>query len=128
MPIPYQNPQQKPLVPLVVIESALRGTTGLGSGQAPANVSWYRSFRDNSAARVTRARRSHRETEIRWRESHVDALRRYSGEWVVLEGERIVTHGHDLSRVISDARAAGIAAPYVFLVEVEAPDVVPIGL
>lgn len=121
----WANLQQKHLT---FPESLLRATHGLGSEQAPANVSSSLFLRGRYAPRVTRAHGARRQAEIRWRESHDDVLRRYIGEWIALEGERIVSHGNDLSRVIADARAAGVVVPYVFRIEDNPADVIPIGL
>jgi hypothetical protein len=66
--------------------------------------------------------------EERWRREHSDVLRSYSGQWIVLEGERVVAHGLDPVEVINAAKSKGIAIPYVFLVERKEPDVVHLGL
>lgn len=49
----------------------------------------------------------------------------YADEWVVLEGDRLVSHGTDAKVVIAQARAAGITRP--FLVQVAVPDDLPWG-
>jgi hypothetical protein len=60
---------------------------------------------------------SRRSTEIGWRRAHPEELRRYFGEWVALEGRRIVAHGTSLAQVVREARIEGIAIPYVFRVD-----------
>lgn len=85
-------------------------------------------FGRKDAVRLTVARGARRETELRWRESHADMLRQYAGEWIALEGERIVAHGRDVAQAVGAARAAGVRIPYVFRVEEAPEDVVPIGL
>jgi hypothetical protein len=47
---------------------------------------------------------------------------------VVLEGQEIVAHGNDASKVVADAREKGIQVPYVFRVEAPQADVLRIGL
>ena len=37
----------------------------------------------------------------------------YLGQWVVLEGDRLITHGFDGHRVADEARAVGITAPFL---------------
>lgn len=49
----------------------------------------------------------------------------YQGQWVVLEGDRLISHGPDAKAVIEEARAAGITRP--FLVQVTLPDDLPWG-
>lgn len=70
----------------------------------------------------------HRVPELEWHRAHQQELRQYAGQWVVLEGETLVAHGEDLRRVIVEARAKGVAVPYVFYVEPPGEDIVRIGL
>ncbi len=37
----------------------------------------------------------------------------YLNQWVVLEGDRLISHGFDGHRVADEARAAGITAPFL---------------
>lgn len=37
----------------------------------------------------------------------------YLGQWVALEGDRLISHGPDALQVDADARAAGVAVPFV---------------
>jgi hypothetical protein len=68
-------------------------------------------------------RSTHRQAEHEWIRTHLEVLRQLAGQWVVLEGERIVAHGKNVVRVANSARRKGIAVPYVFYVE--APDEEP---
>jgi hypothetical protein len=46
----------------------------------------------------------------------------YMGQWVVLDGDRLISHGADGSQVFDQARAAGIETPFlVHVVEEEEP-------
>jgi Family of unknown function (DUF5678) len=56
----------------------------------------------------------HRTRELEWRRTHREVLRNFAGQWVVLEGEEIVTHGKDPQQVVIEARAKGIQVPYIF--------------
>lgn len=76
----------------------------------------------------TRLGRQLREREDAWCRSHPEVLRRFAGEWVVVEGESVVAHGKEPRRVVAQARAQGIRIPYVFFVEEPRPDVVKLGL
>ena len=58
----------------------------------------------------------HRIRELEWRRAHREVLRNFVGQWVVLEGEEIVTHGKDPQQVVIEARAKGIRIPYIFYV------------
>lgn len=57
-----------------------------------------------------------RTQELAWRRTHRELLRNFAGQWVVLEGEEIATHGKDPQLVIAAARAKGIRVPYIFYV------------
>lgn len=54
------------------------------------------------------------EQERAWVYAHRDE---YLGEWVALEGDRLLAHGPDARKVYEAARAQGVAAPYVERVE-----------
>lgn len=69
----------------------------------------------------------HRAVELKWREKHSEELRRYEGRWVVLEGETIVASDSDPAEAVEQARAQGIATPYVFFVD-SRRDVARLGL
>ena len=58
----------------------------------------------------------HRNQELEWRRTHREVLRNFAGQWVVLEGEEIVTHGEDPQQLVAQARAKGIRVPYIFYV------------
>jgi len=69
-----------------------------------------------------------REMEHAWCRLHSAELGKYSGEWVILEGERVVSHGKDPSALISEARRQGIRIPYIFRVAEANENVATIGL
>jgi len=69
-----------------------------------------------------------RQREQEWCRTHGDVLRRYSGEWVVVEGEEVIAHGDDPVPLVKEARERGIRSPYVFFVEPVQPGVVKIGI
>lgn len=54
-----------------------------------------------------------RASEQRWIAEHRDE---YIGQWVVIEGDRLIVHGHDARTVYEAARKAGITAPYLMRV------------
>lgn len=58
----------------------------------------------------------YRDRELEWRRTHVDALKAFANEWVVLEGETIVAHGRNPGEVVAQAKAQGIRIPYIFYV------------
>lgn len=52
--------------------------------------------------------------ELQWLKENWE---QYLGQWVALDGSRLISHGPDGRRVFQDARAAGVRAPFVVQVE-----------
>ena len=65
---------------------------------------------------------SSRAREQQWLVEHRDE---YIGQWVALEGNRLIVHGHDARAVYEAAREAGIRVP--FLMRVKPADQRPFG-
>ncbi len=94
---------------------------GLGAGMLSV---WAKGVQSRPPSRAA----LRRERELAWRASHQGELRRYAGQWVVLEGEEIIAHGPDPAQSVFEARARGIESPYVFFVDLPGDDVVTFGL
>ncbi|HXG66495.1 MAG TPA: DUF5678 domain-containing protein [Blastocatellia bacterium] len=60
--------------------------------------------------------------ELRWLAKHRDE---FIGQWVALDGDRLLSHGTDAREVYNQARALGVEAPV--LVEVRPADELPFG-
>ncbi len=71
---------------------------------------------------------SRRRVELQWRQANRNLLRSYAGQWVVLEGQRIVAAGPSLAEAVKRARENGVAVPYVFRVDESDQDVIRIGI
>jgi Family of unknown function (DUF5678) len=98
----------------VTVSDMARGSTGVPlTGGGPTTVPRALRFRQR---------------EQEWCRTHGDVLRGYVGQWVVLEGEEIVAHGDDVTRLVEQARGRGIRSPYVFFIEPSEPGVAKIGL
>ena len=69
-----------------------------------------------------------RARELAWRRTHDKELDAYTGQWVVLEGEEIMAHGHHPEKVLEQAREGGVEVPYIFFVEDVKPNVFKMGL
>jgi Family of unknown function (DUF5678) len=65
---------------------------------------------------VSSPRAGLRDKEREWCRAHADELRSLSGEWVILQGERVVGHGKEPAALITEARRQGIKIPYIFYV------------
>jgi hypothetical protein len=57
---------------------------------------------------------SFREREMRWISEHRDE---YIGQWVALDGDRLLSHGEDLNKVFDKAQAQGVNAPFTAFIE-----------
>lgn len=55
-----------------------------------------------------------REREMHWLSEH---RREYIGQWVALDGDRLVSHNEDLGKVFDDARAQGVQSPFTAFME-----------
>jgi uncharacterized protein DUF5678 len=64
----------------------------------------------------------HRQREMRWLREH---QAEYAGQWVVVQGDKLIAHGLNAREVAEAAYAAGIEVP--FLVHVENGDELPWG-
>ncbi len=58
-----------------------------------------------------------RSREYEWLKEHA---REYAGQWVALEGDRLIAHGANAAEVFAAADASGVERP--FLLRVEDPD------
>jgi Family of unknown function (DUF5678) len=54
------------------------------------------------------------EVAFKWINEHGNE---YPGEWLALDGDRLLAHGFDLEEVAAAARAAGVQFPLLHLVE-----------
>ena len=65
---------------------------------------------------------SPRSLEQTWLKEHGNE---FVDQWVVVEGDRLISHGSDAKAVFEEARATGVTRP--FLVQVAGPDDLPWG-
>jgi len=54
------------------------------------------------------------EAAFKWINEHGNE---YPGQWLALDGDRLLAHGSDLAEVTAAARAAGVRFPLLHLVE-----------
>src|ERR1700693_5160343 len=62
-----------------------------------------------------------RVVENEWLNEHPERLRPYAGEYVVVEGRRVVAHNKEAAVAVETARRRGITSPYIFFVEPPLP-------
>lgn len=56
----------------------------------------------------------HREREMQWLAEHEGE---YAGQWLALDGDRLLSHGKDPHKVRGEARAKGVETPFVVFAE-----------
>ena len=56
--------------------------------------------------------------EMRWLSTHQAA---YAGQWVALDGKRLLSHSTEVHQVYAEAHAAGVVVPFVAYVDT--PDI-----
>ncbi|MEK6288064.1 MAG: DUF5678 domain-containing protein [Acidobacteriota bacterium] len=61
-----------------------------------------------------------RSREVQWLKKHRDE---YAGQWIALDGEKLVASGDDLKQVVSTARRLGV--PDALMMRVEPNDALP---
>ena len=64
-------------------------------------------------------RREPPEPEWRWVSDHRAELRQYAGQWIVVEGQRLVAHHRNAMEAVRAARAQGVKHPLLYHVEGE---------
>ena len=62
----------------------------------------------------TTAIKHSREREMRWLSEHEAE---YAGQWLALDGDCLLSHGADPHQVRAEARAQGVASPFVVIAE-----------
>jgi hypothetical protein len=58
-----------------------------------------------------------RGTERTWIEAHANEIRGLKGQWVAIEGEKIISSGIEFEKVVGKARSKGVEIPYIIKVE-----------
>ena len=90
----YEQGILRPLEPLVLAEHQ---RVHLTLEEAPASLSWESTEPVNE-----------RRAELQWLACESGP---YPGEWVALDGSRLIAHGEKLAVVRAAARAAGVVEP-----------------
>jgi hypothetical protein len=65
---------------------------------------------------------SHRILETAWIAKHPEVMERYTGEWIVIEGEEIITHNSSYEAARREANRHGIQIPFIFKVPKDLDD------
>ena len=76
---------------------------------------WLREQEQRALANVPDEDAVRRQTErfhraMKWIENH---RKEYIGQWVALDGDRLISHGLDARQVFTAATAAGMETPFV---------------
>ncbi len=61
-----------------------------------------------------------RHLEVQWIDQHRDELRRrFAGQWIVVEGDKLVAHDRDLQKAVKRAHMLGVRYPFVSFVRLK---------
>ena len=77
---------------------------------------WLEDKGTNGEAHGSQARTNRSEKSLRWLHENRD---KYSGQWVALDGDRLIANGPTAKEVYFKAKAEGIEIPFVELVAEE---------
>ncbi len=66
----------------------------------------------------TTAMKHSREREMRWLSEHEAE---YAGQWLALDGDRLVSRGEDMKAVFAEAEAQGVGNPFMAYAESNEP-------
>ena len=69
-----------------------------------------------------------RAVEMEWMNKHPEKLHPYAGEYVVVEGTKVIAHSTDAALAIQTAKRRGIRIPFILFLEIPDPNVIRIGL
>lgn len=104
-----QSPDAHKRTPSVVVTSGRLPVAG-EDNRLPATPE-NSSSSEKKIKPIPRPDRSH---EMKWLHDHA---REYIGQWVALDGDRLIAHGYDAKAVYAAARADGAYLPMVDSVE-----------
>jgi hypothetical protein len=65
---------------------------------------------------------------MEWMNKHPEKLRPYAGEYVVVEGTRVVAHSPDAEVALRTAKRRGVVIPFILFLEKPDPELIRIGL
>ena len=83
---------------------------------------------DTATSSNAKMRSGLRAIEVNWMRTHREKLRPLAGQYVVVEGTRVVAHGRDASEVIRLARRHGVKIPFILYLEEPETDLIHVGL
>lgn len=89
--------------PMQVSDSVLQITRALASGLGAVSA-------------PSRRAGSHRKTEMDWLQANPELFAPHRGQWVVVEGERIVAASPEYAEARASALKQGVEVPFIFFI------------
>jgi hypothetical protein len=80
---------------------------------------------ENAVNGSLRGEMPNRSRELNWIKEH---RKEFDGQWVALDGDRLLSHGPNSQDVIAAARQSGVEAPYIVRLETKVRRVPPIDI
>ncbi len=88
------------------------------SNDASNSPTFYR-IRAGESATITIHEEKKRNLEFEWIQNNKNKLSKLVGQWIALQGKRLVSHGTNFKIVKSQAKEKGFANPLIFFVSDE---------
>lgn len=57
-----------------------------------------------------------RDTELRWLDENKESISKLGGEWIAVEGTRLISHSPNFAEVLDATRKEGIKIPFILFV------------
>lgn len=69
-----------------------------------------------------------REIENNWMIDHKEEMKQYVGQWVVIEGEEVISSDINPFDAVVEAKNKGVKIPYIIFIDSDDPGTVKMGL
>lgn len=88
------------------------------SNEVSKSKTFYRLRARDSSPKVIHEEKK-RNLEFEWIQDNKDKLSKFAGQWIALQGKRLVSHGPNFKIVKSQAKEKGFTNPLIFFVSDE---------
>jgi hypothetical protein len=100
------------------VEQIIKSFQELPAGEQEEVRRWLEDQRTFTQENTSRSGNGRAENALRWLNEN---RQKYLGQWVALDGDRLIANGHTAKEVYARAKAEGVKVPFVELVMEEEP-------